>query len=202
MSLPECTVNTNNIQNLPDSPTISAQELKQEFDKSGKDIKNYINETLIPAIENLVREESKNATDKINKVETSIAEKIIEDNKRRYPVGRLYISDVEVDPASILGFGVWEKIEDRFLLASGKTYKAKDVGGEATHKLTIDEMPKHNHDPRISLNVSQQGWKVGDAGVYQVSLQDKNRNTTDTGGDKPHNNMPPYYVVHVYRRTA
>ena len=76
MSLPECTVNTNNIQNLPDSPTISAQELKQEFDKSGKDIKNYINDILLPAIEDLVRKEKdalsnslKDANEKINKVE-------------------------------------------------------------------------------------------------------------------------------------
>ena len=50
MSLPECTVNTNNIQNLPDSPTLTADELKQEFDKSGKGIKDYINDILLPAI--------------------------------------------------------------------------------------------------------------------------------------------------------
>lgn len=51
MSLPECTVPTNNVQNLADSPTQSAQELKKVFDKVGEDIKKYINETLIPDIE-------------------------------------------------------------------------------------------------------------------------------------------------------
>ena len=51
MSLTECTVETNNVQKLPDSPTQSAQELKKVFDKVGEDIKKYINETLIPDIE-------------------------------------------------------------------------------------------------------------------------------------------------------
>lgn len=51
MSLKECTVETNNVQKLPDSPTQSAQELKKVFDKVGEDIKKYINETLIPDIE-------------------------------------------------------------------------------------------------------------------------------------------------------
>ena len=35
MSLPTCTVSTNNIQNLPDAPNLSSDELKQKFDKTG-----------------------------------------------------------------------------------------------------------------------------------------------------------------------
>lgn len=50
MSLPECTVPTNNVQNLADSPTQSAQDLKKVFDQVGEDIKDYINDELIPAI--------------------------------------------------------------------------------------------------------------------------------------------------------
>lgn len=50
MSLPECTVETNNVQNLADSPTQSAEELKKVFDKAGDDIKKYINDSLLPAI--------------------------------------------------------------------------------------------------------------------------------------------------------
>ena len=50
MSLPSCEVKTNNIQELPDSPAISASELKQLFDKSGKDLKDFLN-ILIPEIE-------------------------------------------------------------------------------------------------------------------------------------------------------
>lgn len=64
MSLPKCTVQTNNIQNLPDSPTQSPQELKEIFDKSGEDIKNYINKGLIPKIE----EEEENGQEAIKKL--------------------------------------------------------------------------------------------------------------------------------------
>lgn len=53
MSLTNCEVKTNNIQELPDSPSMSSTELKQTFDKSSKDIKDYLNETLIPEIEKL-----------------------------------------------------------------------------------------------------------------------------------------------------
>lgn len=53
MSLTNCEVKTNNIQELPDSPSMSSTELKQIFDKSSKDIKDYLNETLIPEIDKL-----------------------------------------------------------------------------------------------------------------------------------------------------
>lgn len=60
MSLPECTVPTNNVQNLADSPTQSAQDLKKVFDQAGEDIKNYINDKLIPKIEKSDKETEDN----------------------------------------------------------------------------------------------------------------------------------------------
>ena len=60
MSLPECTVPTNNVQNLADSPTQSAQDLKKVFDQAGEDIKNYINDKLIPEIEKSDKETEDN----------------------------------------------------------------------------------------------------------------------------------------------
>ena len=50
MSFPKCSVETNNVQKLADSPTQSAQDLKKVFDKAGEDIKEYINDKLLPAI--------------------------------------------------------------------------------------------------------------------------------------------------------
>lgn len=60
MSLPECTVPTNNVQNLADSPTQSAKDLKKVFDQAGEDIKNYINDKLIPEIEKSDKETEDN----------------------------------------------------------------------------------------------------------------------------------------------
>lgn len=50
MSLPRCEVETNYVQRLPDMPAVSPEELKQTFDKAGKEIKDFLNE-LIPEIE-------------------------------------------------------------------------------------------------------------------------------------------------------
>ena len=67
MSLPECTVPTNNVQNLADSPTQSAQDLKKVFDQAGEDIKNYINDKLIPEIEKSDKETEDNTKKLIKK---------------------------------------------------------------------------------------------------------------------------------------
>lgn len=61
-----------------------------------------------------------------------------------YPVGAIYISTSITSPSTIFG-GTWEKIEDKFLLASGSTYANGATGGEATHTLTEQEIPRHNH---------------------------------------------------------
>ena len=47
MAIRECTVDTNNISQLPDEPALSPTELKAEFDQAGTDLKNYINNSLI-----------------------------------------------------------------------------------------------------------------------------------------------------------
>lgn len=54
MALTELTANLNKIQSLADQPTLTATELKQEFDKSGNIIKTYINETLTKELDTII----------------------------------------------------------------------------------------------------------------------------------------------------
>lgn len=63
-----------------------------------------------------------------------------------YPVGSIYMSVNSTDPSALFG-GVWERIEDRFLLSAGSTYAAGATGGEATVILTASQsgVPKHTH---------------------------------------------------------
>ena len=61
-----------------------------------------------------------------------------------YPVGSIYMSVNSTDPSSFLG-GSWAPLKDRFLLAAGDKYAGGSTGGEASHTLTISEMPSHNH---------------------------------------------------------
>ncbi len=55
MNLPELENNLNILQSLPNKPTLSAEDLKEEFDKAPNIIKDYINNTLLQAIENLIQ---------------------------------------------------------------------------------------------------------------------------------------------------
>lgn len=118
-----------------------------------------------------------------------------------YPVGSIYISVNDVDPATIFG-GVWERIQGKFLLSGGGSsgYEIGSEGGEATHKLTVEELPSHTH-PQRGSNADQR-VPTGDSGIFPF-YEDRGlyaQITGNTGGDKPHNNMPPYLAVNVWYR--
>lgn len=117
-----------------------------------------------------------------------------------YPVGAIYLSVTEVDPSSLFG-GTWKRIGGRFLLGADSTYAAGSTGGEAAHQLTTAEMPSHNH-ALDNYNVTG-----GTTSFMTVQANDKrgysgNVNTLYTGGNQPHNNMPPYLAVYMWQRTA
>lgn len=62
-----------------------------------------------------------------------------------YPVGSIYMSAVNVSPASFLG-GTWVALEQgRMLMAAGSSWQAGTTGGAAYHALTVQEMPAHDH---------------------------------------------------------
>lgn len=119
-----------------------------------------------------------------------------------YPVGSIYMSVNEVDPTNLFG-GTWERIKDTFLLAAGDVYANGTTGGEATHTLTENEMPSHKHKNYVgqgdgggtySDNLPQSTWTNKTYWNYYE--------TDAVGGGQPHNNMPPYLAVYVWKRTA
>ena len=125
-----------------------------------------------------------------------------------YPVGSIYMSVNSTSPATLFG-GTWEQIQDKFLLAAGTTYSAGGTGGEATHKLTVDEIPSHNHYSYLRNNGVPfvDGSGTGSTfNQYQFQAKDKASLpamvTSNTGGSGSHNNMPPYLTVYVWKRTA
>lgn len=118
-----------------------------------------------------------------------------------YPVGSIYMSVNEINPNTLFG-GTWEQIKDKFLLASGEVYKNGTTGGEANHTLTIEEMPSHSHNftsgtaniiaNQLSNN-SPCHWNANNQGLGTTQIG-------WTGGSFPHNNMPPYLAVYMWKR--
>ena len=122
--------------------------------------------------------------------------------KTIYPVGSVYVSvNSSFNPNNSFG-GTWVRIQDRFLLASGSTYTNGNTGGEATHTLTVNEMPSHKHNVNVGVALNLQ-TNQGLVSGHSPSAQDNiSRDTNNVGGGQPHNNMPPYLVVMVWKRTA
>lgn len=124
-----------------------------------------------------------------------------------YPVGSVYITFNETSPTDVIG-GTWELLENTFLYSSSGTIGEK--GGESTHTLISDEIPEHAHAIRVAVvwggnaaayrsvcTTNSPFWGGDIDGTY-----DSNNITSYIGANKPHNNMPPYITVHMYRRTA
>lgn len=70
------------------------------------------------------------------------------------PIGSIYISVNSTNPSTYFG-GTWEQIKDRFLLACGSSYANGSTGGEATHKLTTNEIPSHTHGSKSLIGKMQ-----------------------------------------------
>lgn len=67
-----------------------------------------------------------------------------------YPVGSIYMSLNATSPEALFG-GTWEALnEGRVLIGANSTYTAGSTGGEATHVLSLNEIPSHNHGGTFS----------------------------------------------------
>ncbi|MBR4972856.1 MAG: hypothetical protein IKY45_00150 [Clostridia bacterium] len=133
-----------------------------------------------------------------------------------YPVGSIYMSMNDTSPAFLFG-GEWERIEERFLLSCGDTYAAGSTGGKAKHTLTENEMPRHKG--HLYDNGETGNWNNAGEPTYFLSSYSVTQHNTDRpfvvrnsneavmrgfsrGGNQPHENMPPYLAVHMWKRIA
>ena len=66
-------------------------------------------------------------------------------NIEMYPVGSIYMSTINIDPAQLFG-GKWQALnEGRVLIGANGSYPAGSKGGEVSHRLSTSEMPSHTH---------------------------------------------------------
>ena len=112
---------------------------------------------------------------------------------RVYPVGSIYMSAVNVSPASFLG-GTWQAIEQgRMLMAAGSSWQAGTTGGAAYHALTVAEMPAHDHSAtETAAGAHAHGASTSSAGAHSHSGSTNNAGnhyhtgTTNGAGSHSH----------------
>lgn len=135
-----------------------------------------------------------------------------------YPVGAIYLSVTDANPAALFG-GTWERIsQGRFLIGAGanvanttnywgeypagkENFPAGEMGGEVEHTLTVDEMPSHTHSERLEWS-NTKAWGLTGTGEGANAAVDQGGVTGSAGGGKPHSNMPPYLVCYMWRRVS
>ena len=122
-----------------------------------------------------------------------------------YPVGSIYINaTVATNPATLLGVGTWVAYgEGRVPVgkASSGTFDTLNAtGGAETHTLTIAEMPEHNHN--ISPTLTRGSGTDGDPDKASGGGNQGSFSISNTGGGGAHNNLQPYIVVYMWKRTA
>ena len=148
-----------------------------------------------------------------------------------YPVGSIYMSVNNVSPQIFLG-GEWEQIEDTFLLSAGSKHTAGSTGGEESHILSVAESPSHTHTRgTMNITGNTQSFyhyipNTGGDGCFVTKSRegggvtvgsstytgcgtatfDASRNwtgeTSSVGNNQPHNNMPPYLTVYMWKRIS
>ncbi|EAY09697.1 hypothetical protein TVAG_098320 [Trichomonas vaginalis G3] len=139
-----------------------------------------------------------------------------------YPVGSIYTSMNSTRPETVLGFGTWTQIVDRFLYCANSS---KETGGSKT--ISGENLPAHSH--YVSLTTSREGghrhkywdwtgmtkgkgYDVKDNVQFAINCYLDN---TEVGGDHTHfvsgytqttgqskDYMPPYMTVYAWYRNA
>ena len=124
-----------------------------------------------------------------------------------FPIGTILMTTSSTNPGTYIG-GTWTAIEGTFLLAQSSDHPAGETGGTEEETLTVEEIPSHRHGtynllglpwtPPAGTTATQLWNQRGDSIHYMGS-----DSLTDYAGDgHPHNNMPPYLAVYVWKRTA
>lgn len=132
-----------------------------------------------------------------------------------YPIGSIYSNaSNSANPATLLGFGTWVRVEGKVIVgydsddddfdAVGSGTNTNSTTGSKTHTLTESEMPSHTHGSGL-VSIDSNGGRVTFTNNRLENDAERNTfqgNTNSTGGGSAHNNLQPYYVAHMWRRTA
>ncbi|TXI14614.1 MAG: hypothetical protein E6Q66_05800 [Pedobacter sp.] len=93
------------------------------------------------------------------------------------------------------GWQLCEKLKDRFILGAGGKYAVGKKDGAEEVTLTVEQMPEHTHHYTTpSYTSTSDNVKGNGRGLWSLT-ETTSYPTTRGGGNKAHNNMPPYYTL-------
>ena len=137
-----------------------------------------------------------------------------------YPIGSIYTNATDsTNPGTLLGFGTWVSFGAGRVpvgIDSSDTDfdTAEETGGAKTHTLSISEMPAHDHVANrdtygtANLLLRRNSDGSGSVGDLDNSVGEPGLRSSDIGlpeiegSGSAHNNLQPYIVVYMWKRTA
>lgn len=205
IEIDELTANLNIHQSLPDQPALSASDLKKEWDKPANIIKDYLNQTLIPSLNQVLENEVSGLKENLKK----------ETIKECYPVGITIAFNDSLDHSKFCGLN-WQRTgEGRFLVGykegDGDFGEAGKTGGKRNVTITKANIPNYNlivNDPGHFHYVGNhkdsyagvQGIGVGSSnGEWRIKTSSsKTGITVNSGGSGTPLDITPVYEVKAF----
>ena len=116
------------------------------------------------------------------------------------------VSTVSTNPNTLFGIGTWAAFGSGRVLVgldSGQSEfdVVEETGGAKTHTLVESEIPAHVHGELAPSSASSGALKFA-IDTNASGSQASGLNTGSAGGDGAHNNLQPYIVVYMWKRTA
>ena len=116
-----------------------------------------------------------------------------------FPIGEIKFLDSATDPNELYPGTTWELIQGKFLVGYDEDDQdfntINKIGGEKTVKLTKNQIPKmfwHTDNLNDSIKTL-----FSPGNTYGMNTSPDGQTATEG-----HNNLPPYQVVYIWKRTA
>lgn len=125
-----------------------------------------------------------------------------------FPIGKVEIFFDNNDHSNYMGF-TWERTSAGKVPVNIDTSQTEfntigKTGGEKTHTLTKNEMPKHFHNVTLNQQTTGEVGLAFDWTYNSERVQGYSGSSfmNEAGGDQPHNNLPPYEVMAFWKRVS
>lgn len=105
-----------------------------------------------------------------------------------YPVGAIFLSTADTNPATYLGFGTWSiwgsgRVPVGVNTSDSNFNTVEKTGGASTHTLTLAQIPKHSHS--VSGTAASAGAHTHKLGRNQNTIASGSKYDRPNDADEP-----------------